>query len=220
MSNLAGKAYAMNVVTPLSPWHSLVKKGIFVVLRAFPKLLARVQGLNFIHFARWCVIDRKDWPGLTDEERDALSYNYMLFATNFNGTWEQYVDAFSDGIPDLLNLAWYGDYNYPQSIPTTPFQNYIQHNQYDTDYVYNATPGANQRDIKASIRVYSALLELRDLHANADPETFARAYRETLCKLQNCLVSMGYGPAASVASLKAAEDRQAATDEIWKHRAA
>ncbi|XDB00022.1 hypothetical protein AB1M95_09000 [Sulfitobacter sp. LCG007] len=220
MSNLAGKSYAMNVVTPMQPWRAAMKKGIFVILRAFPMLLSRVQGLNFIHFARWCVITKKDWPGLTAQEREALSYNYMLFATNFNGTWEQYVDAFSDGIPDLLNLAWYGDYNYPQSIPTSPFQRYIEHNQYDTDYYYNATPGANQRDIKASIMVYSALLELQVLHAQCDADSFAKAYRAKLRDLQNCLGSMGYAPAASVGSLAAAKERQAAVDAVWKPSAA
>jgi hypothetical protein len=144
-----------------------------------------------------------------------LHYNYMLFGTNFNGTWEQYVDSFSDGIPELLDLAWYGDYKYPKSIPSTPFRKYIEHNQFDTDYYFNATPGANQRDIKASIRILIATRELQEAHALSDPKQFARAYRAQLTAVQNCLVSMGHGPVASVASEKAARHRQIAIEQVW-----
>ena len=76
----------------------------------------------------------------------------MLFVSNFNGTWDQYIDAFSDGIPNGLDLFWYSSTKYPGSIPITPFKNYIRANQIDTDYYYNATPGAAQRDIKAALQ--------------------------------------------------------------------
>jgi hypothetical protein len=52
----------------------------------------------------------------------------MLFCSNFNGTWDQYIDAFPDGIPNGLDLFWYSSTKYPQSIPMSPFKNYIRHN--------------------------------------------------------------------------------------------
>jgi hypothetical protein len=215
MSNIAGKAYALNVITPLARWHYWVKLGIVTILRAFPTLLAGLQGLSIIHFARWVVIRRKDWPDLGQGKETRLRYDYMIFFSNFNGTWDQYIDAFSDGIPDNLDLAWYGDYRYPQSIPLSPFKRYIQHNQFDTEYYYNATPGAAQRDIKASIRVMVAVRKLQSLHGTSTPEEFAQAYRKTMVEVQNDLGTQGMSPVASSAAHRAAIARQDGINRIW-----
>ena len=88
----------------------------------------------------------------------------MLFLSNFNGTWDQYIDAFADGIPSGLDLFWYASTKYPHSIPISTFKAYIGANQIQTNYYYNATPGAAQRDIKAALRVRRELLALADLH--------------------------------------------------------
>ena len=124
MSNVAGKAYCLNVVTPTTRWNGWVKSLIFVVVRAFPKLMAGLRGLSVIHFARWVIIRQRDWPRF-GRTQPKLYYDYTLFCSNFNGTWDQYIDAFSDGIPYMLDLAWFRDYRYPGSIPLQPFQRYI-----------------------------------------------------------------------------------------------
>ena len=200
MSNIAGKAYAMNVLTPIKPRYTGLQHLIFWISHAAPSQLAGLLGLKFIHFARWVVIRRKDWPRVSPDQPkpDAgLQNDYMLFLSNFNGTWDQYIDAFSDGIPNGLDLFWYSSTKYPHSIPITPFKDYIRKNQVDTDYYYNATPGSAQRDIKAALRVYSALTDLADRHASLTPEQFAVEYRKTLVSIQNDLPSAGLAPVAS-----------------------
>src|SRR5579863_2007527 len=124
MSNIAGKAYAMNVITPMRPWVTRVQWLIFMAARAFPSNLGGLLGLSLIHFARWVTIRRDQWPDL-GQGKQALHYDYMLFCSNFNGTWDQYIDAFSDGIPGGLDLFWYVSVKYPHSIPITTFKNYI-----------------------------------------------------------------------------------------------
>lgn len=196
MSNVAGKAYGMNVITPMRPWKTWINRFIFMVARTQPQQLGGLLGLSIIHFARWVLIKRKQWPDL-GQPRPALRNDYMLFVSNFNGTWDQYIDAFSDGIPNGLDLFWYSSTKYPGSIPITPFKNYIRANQIDTDYYYNATPGAAQRDIKAALRLWGVLDRLAKQHAVLDSPTFARAYREALIAVQNDLPSAGYAPVAS-----------------------
>jgi hypothetical protein len=132
----------------------------------------------------------------------------MLFCSNFNGTWDQYIDAFSDGVPNGLDLFWYSSTKYPQSIPITAFKNYIRFNQVDTDYYYNATPGAAQRDIKAALRVSAALRELAPKHASLSPDQFAAEYRKALVKAQNSLGSQGYAPIASEDTDRADANRE------------
>jgi hypothetical protein len=197
MPNTAGKAYAMNVITPMPPAVTWLQRLIFMVARAMPSTLAGLLGLKLIHFARWVIIRRDQWPDL-GQGKQSLQYDYMLFCSNFNGTWDQYIDAFSDGIPDGLDLFWYASLKYPHSIPISEFKDYITYNQVDTDYYYNATPGAAQRDIKSAFAVMQEIRALKALHAVSTPEAFAAAYRKSLVKVQNCLGSHGIAPTASL----------------------
>src|SRR5271155_2401499 len=122
MSNIAGKAYAMNVITPMPTTLSWVQWLIFMAARALPSSLEGLLGLSLIHFARWVIIRRDQWPDM-GQGKQTLQHDYMLFCSNFNGTWDQYIDAFSDGIPGGLDLFWYTSIKYPHSIPITTFKN-------------------------------------------------------------------------------------------------
>ena len=208
MSNIAGKAYAINVITPHKPGVTTwLKALIFRVARALPETLSGLLGLSIIHFARWVIIKRDQWPDLGQGKQD-LQYDYMLFCSNFNGTWHQYIDAFSDGIPAGLDLLWYGVFRYPHSIPITAFKSYIIHNQIQTDYYYNATPGSAQRDIKAALRVTNAIRDLEKSHGAMDAGAFAQTYRQALTRVQNSLASPGPAPVASNDTSNADTNRQ------------
>jgi hypothetical protein len=196
MFNIAGKAYGMNAVTPMRPWRTLINRLIFTVSRAIPSRLKGLLGLSLIHFARWVIIKRDQWPDL-GQGKQKLQNDYMLFCSNFNGTWDQYIDAFSDGLPNGLDLFWYSSTRYPRSIPITPFKNYIRANQIDTDYYYNSTPGAAQRDIKTALRVRRAVLALASQHGSLTPADFQKAYIGALRSVQNDLGTQGYAPVAS-----------------------
>lgn len=198
MSNLAGKAYAMNVITPMPRWHWWLKTLIFITVRAIPSLMDGLRGLSFIHFARWVVIRDDQWPDFGQKKPDKLRYSYTLFCSNFNGTWDQYIDAFSDGIPVMLDLAWFGDFGYPHSIPLEPFRRYIHHNQVQTEYYYNATPGASQREVKAALRVWREVRALEAVWDKTPPEDFARLYAAALKRVQNDLGPQGMAPVASL----------------------
>jgi hypothetical protein len=201
MSNIAGKAYGMNVITPMPRWCTFIQRLIFMASRALPSTLKALMGLGLIHFARWVIIRRDQWPDL-GQGKQTLKHDYMLFCSNFNGTWDQYIDAFSDGLPGGLDLFWYASTKYPHSIPIMPFKNYITYNQIDTDYYYNATPGAAQRDIKSALRVLAEIRDLTALHSTAAVQDFAAAYRKSLLKIQNCLGSQGLAPLASSSTAK------------------
>lgn len=220
MSNIAGKAYAMNVVTPSNPKITWINRLLFMAARGLPSNLMGLLGLSLIHFARWVIIKPKDWPDLGQGKQD-LQNDYMLFCSNFNGTWDQYIDAFSDGIPKGLDLFWYSATKYPNSIPVTPFKDYITYNQIGTDYYYNATPGSAQRDIKTSLQVYDAIKALEKAHATQSPEEFQKTYTATLLKVQIGLGDPGFGPVASLDTERADVNRadyvrgqQAAFDSV------
>ena len=213
MSNTAGKAYAMNVLTPVPPWTTWVNRLIFMVARAIPDTLAGLLGLSLIHFARWVIIKRDQWPQL-GQPPQALKNDYVLFCSNFNGTWDQYIDAFADGIPGGLDLFWYSSTKYPHSIPITPFKDYIRANQVDTNYYYNATPGSGQRDIKQALRLAGAI---RALAADmpADDAIFADRYRALMRQAQGAIGGPGYAPIASLDTERADEHRCRFVQQRW-----
>ncbi|SDZ98682.1 hypothetical protein [Rubrimonas cliftonensis] len=209
MSNIAGKAYAMTVITPSPTSRTWINRLLFMVSRGAPGTLGGLLGLSLIHFARWVIVKRDQWPDLGNGPQN-LNYDYMIFCSNFNGTWDQYIDAFSDGIPNGLNLFWYSAFRYPKSIPVTAFKNYIVHNQIDTNYYYNATPGSAQRDVKCALKVRAALADLAARHARETPEQFAESYARALTSTQGCLGEPGYGPVASLSTEAADVNRAAA----------
>jgi hypothetical protein len=212
MSNVAGKAYGMNVVTPMPPYLTWVNRLIFMAGRALPGTLGGLLGLSIIHFARWAMVKRNQWPDL-GQGKQTLQNDYMLFCSNFNGTWDQYIDAFSDGIPNGLDLFWFSSIKYPHSVPITPFKNYIRANQIDTDYYYNATPGAGQRDIKAALRLRRAIALLASQQASMTPEAFQQAYVAMAVAAQNDLGYQGYAPVASNDTKNADANRIAYVNE-------
>ena len=72
MSNIAGKSYAMNVVSP-TKWNGIVNRLIFLAGRTLLK--NKLQGLltlSLIHYARWAIIRPKDFPRLSDDQRRAI----------------------------------------------------------------------------------------------------------------------------------------------------
>lgn len=212
MSNVAGKAYAMNVVTPMRPGLTWINRAAFMVSRAFPSSLQGLLGLGLIHFARWVIIKRDAWPQRGQPQQQLVN-DYMLFVSNFNGTWDQYIDAFSDGLPSGLDILWISSTKYPHSIPITPFKNYIRANQIDTGYYYNATPGSAQRDIKQALNLVAALGAI-DAGSLEDGELGA-AYDALLMRVQGGMSSPGYAPVASCDTSSADRHRAAAVRALW-----
>jgi hypothetical protein len=206
MSNVAGKAYGMNVLTPMHPRNTWINRLLFMLGRVNPAFMSGLLQLSIIHFARWFIIRRDQWPGLRENQRPAN--DYMFFVSNFNGTWDQYIDSFSDGIPNGLDLFWYSSIRYPGSIPITAFKNYIRLNQIDCNYYYNATPGSGQRDIKSALRVWAAIDTLNQMTASSSPEQFARAYARITQKIQHNLPAAGPAPIASTDTETADRNRR------------
>ncbi len=191
MSNIAGKAYAMNVITPIRRYTAWINKGIFIIANLIPKTTLGLRTLSLIHYARWVVITNKQFPRLSpDQPAEHLKYSYMLFCSNFNGSWNQYVDSFSSAIPDGLDFFWFWNVKYPRSLPMLPFHRYISSNQIWTDHYYNAYPMASANDVKSGQTVKKALLTFVSDTRTVDSDTFKAKYNLLLLELQHDLSQM------------------------------
>jgi hypothetical protein len=195
MSNINGKAYAMNAVTPMNPWKTWIVRLVFLLLQRVPPLGNDLRNLSFIHFARWVIVPHRKFPRVAaGQPTEKLKYDYMFFFSNFNGTWNQYIDAFSAVLSRGLDAIWRWSEKFPGAKPVTPFKNYIARVQFETDYYYDAYPHATINDVKAAHRVAAAYDDLVRRSAGAQPSDFARAYQQFLVTVQGDLGETGEPP--------------------------
>ena len=201
MSNVAGKAYAMNVITPIRSHTTWLNKLIFWIALKKPSTLKGLIALSLIHYASWVIIGRNDFPRLsTEQPQEDLKYDYMLFFSNFNGSWDQYVDSFSFAIPGGLDLFWKWNIRYPRSIPLTPFHDYIRFNQLETTHYYNAYPLATSNDVKSAKSVKAALIAFQGQGEDASDAAFMARYKTLLRSLQHDLGDMAPTPIVSMSA--------------------
>lgn len=215
MSNIAGKAYAMNVITPIKWYMRWLNKFIFWfvnsgALKLFGASLNGLLTLSLIHYARWAIVKPSEFPRLDDSQPvEDIKYSYMFFFSNFNGSWDQYVDSFHTAIPTGLNLFWYRNVKYPKSVPLQPFHAYITYNQIWTNHYYSAYPMASSNDIKSAKKVKQNLLDFIAGSNNDTPEDFQKKYNKLLLTLQNDISAMAATPIVSL-SADAVEQRRTA----------
>jgi len=209
MPNIAGKAFAMNLVTPIERLQAVWNRVQFWAIRQ-PVLRFSLRGLetlSMIHYARWVIVPPGKWPRLhRSQPKERLHYAYQLFFSNFNGSWAQYVDSFSAAIPSGLDLLWYRNVGWPSSVPEQPFHRYVEHNEVWTSYYYSAYPMAASNDVKSAQRVLSGLQQFLSSGEGLEPEEFDRRYDALLNQLQHDLSQMGPSPVVSLAS-EAIEER-------------
>lgn len=207
MSNIAGKAYAMNVITPMRWYTAWINRLAFWIAGKRPATTLGLLTLSIIHYARWVIVKSSQFPHVSDDQpAEDLKYTYMLFFSNFNGSWDQYVDSFSSAIPDGLDKFWWFTIKYPKSVPMLPFHKYITSNQIWSDHYYNAYPMAASNDVKAAKNVKEALLPFIADTKNSTPDDFQQKYNKLLIGLQHDLSAMGPNPIVSL-SAWAVEER-------------
>src|ERR1035437_7771664 len=195
MANINYKTYALNAITPMKWWKTWIVRVFLFILGTIKPLQKDLVQLSFIHFARWVIITRSKFPHAAQQQpKEELKYDYLLFFSNFNGTWNQYIDAFSAVLATGLDLIWRWSEKFPGSVPVTAFKRYISLVQFDTDYYYTAYPYATTNDVKAAIRLDDALREFANSSQGLAPEQFNQAYLKLLVKVQADIGALGPAP--------------------------
>jgi hypothetical protein len=206
------KAIPMNLLSPIA-WGSALKD--HVIYWALPKwpFKARLEGLlelSFIHFARWVIVPKDGFPRLSeDQRREALAYNYLYFASNYNGQWDQYIDAFSDVVDSGLDGMWEGSLNWVPATYVSGLKRYIRWHQIKrgvvpTDHYYCAYPLATTTDIKSALELCDALVAYRSEQPEGESDdAFMKRFQALVVRVQQCLGSCG--PAMVDADVVAAQ---------------
>jgi len=222
MSNLAGKAYALTVISPQrATW---INRYIYAVLRCLPDVLGLLNNMQIIQFARWVLLPADRWPA---QPGWRSRHDYLLFVSNFNNTWDVYLDEFSDILALGLDLFWYQGLGFKKSVPSAPFKAYIDHNSFDAGYFYNAIPGHAARDVNNALIVRRAIDHLQERLRQLDADTdlseadrewrFRQEFNQVLRNVQNLLPTAGLAPLAG-AEMVTLQQRQRERIRILEER--
>jgi hypothetical protein len=184
--NHDGQAIAITVFSTIRLRGRAFLPILFLVTRTFPQLTGTLRQLSFIHFARWCVIGRLPYNG-PPQKKGRFRYPHMYFESNFNGGWEEYIDAFSHILTSGMTAFWGSSYGFPKPLPTAPFKKYIQDNETEADHYYSAYPDATSTMIQRALELDKRLETLKRDAQRLQPDAFAAAYRRFLTESQNAL---------------------------------
>lgn len=180
MSDTAGRAYALTLITPLRSGGRCWARILFGAARHLPPITEPLRTMSFIHFARWSIVDRL--PG--DTKR--LPVPVLFFESNFDVPLARYVDAFAYVLTRRMKAVWWRAFGYPGLLPTNGFTRWVEHNSIEAGHYYSAYPEATTTMVRAGLAVHERLgtFESANRHRDQSDEDFADAYHRLLTDVQ------------------------------------
>lgn len=185
-ANVDGQAIAITVFSTVKPLGRLWLPLVFWFATTFPKAIGTLARLSFIHFARWTLVRKIPFNG-PPQRQEKLSYPHLYFESNFNGGWEEYIDAFSHILTRGMKIFWGTSYGFPQPLPAGPFKDYIRANEIVASHFYGAYPEATTSMVLSALELAPKLDTFKAHAGNMSPEAFAEQWRTFLVDVQDCL---------------------------------
>jgi len=140
----------MTVVVPVKQTvtaYVMLRLVLFVMNQVFKLSKGKLSDLDTVHFARWVIIDRG---------------RNILFESNFDGSWENYIDDFADHAVAGMNMVWGNCIGFPMSgsSDVESFKRYIRDNQTPAQVYYSAYPDSTVRNILTDISLNTKVTKL------------------------------------------------------------
>lgn len=184
--NVDGQAIAITVFSSVKWWGRLWLPLVFWFATHVPKSAGTLAKLSFIHFARWTLVRRIPYNG-PPQAPEKLAYPRLFFESNFNGGWEEYIDAFSHILTKGMNFFWGSSYGFPKPLPTAPFKEYIKKHELEASHFYSAYPEATTTIVLAAEDLEHQFQKFRTRVDGVSAEEFAREWTSFLTDVQEKL---------------------------------
>jgi hypothetical protein len=186
--NVDGQAIAITVFSTVKAWGRPWLKLVFLEPKVLPQTLATLQKLSFIHFARWTMVSELAYNG-APQPRKKLRRGHLYFESNFNGGWEEYIDAFSYVLKDGMAAFWGSSYGFPGAVPPGPFKDYIKTSdrRLEASHFYSAYPESTVTIVNAALEIDGLIADLRARAGDLTADEFKVEFDALLGKAQRCL---------------------------------
>jgi hypothetical protein len=166
------------------PWLSWPPGGEYVqhvLLRlASRRSPTTIRQLSFIHFARLTIIRR--FPSL-GQAKEEIGPPLMLFESTYDGTFDQYIDAFVAAIPAKMQAFWSTSYGFPGVDPVVPLKAFIRANEFRVGHFYNAHGNASTTMIASALALRGPHEEFHR-RVRANPRGFEDEYKAFVTQVQ------------------------------------
>lgn len=138
----------MTIISKVKPglWPRLLLRFFLYIGRSLDKASSTGQfsGLSTIHFARWVLIDNGE---------------NLLFESNYDGSWESYIDDFGDHAAVGMNAVWGNCLGFPKGgcLDIESFKQVIRANQHPAQVFYSAYPNQTVANIAHDLNLSDAV---------------------------------------------------------------
>jgi hypothetical protein len=103
--------------------------------------------IGTVHFARWVVLP---------DDQDG---GQLLFTTNFDGPWDDYIEDFAAQAADSFDAIYSNCQGWPErgSRDIKAFKAYVRAHEIPSDVYYRAYPMATVKQVKAGLKLKEAM---------------------------------------------------------------
>jgi hypothetical protein len=138
ISKTIGQVTELTVIAPLKPGSAPSLRQVLNALQIAPD--SPIKKIGTIHFARWVIFD--------NDQR-------LLFTSNFDGSWENYLRDFSQLTPQGMDHIFGHCDGYPAGgcQDFEAFKAYVAKYQVPTDLFYAAYPESSVKAVLEGLRV-------------------------------------------------------------------
>ena len=179
-----------------------------------------LEALNFIHFGRWIIINRRPWLGWASQglppfarsrpRREPLRQGIMLFTSNFDFDWRPYVDTFTETAVNDLGVFWDSmpGWQEPTKIGYREFFEFVNRHAVGHDHYYAAFPDLATANIKSALFVDRAVRSFEAQTANLGLADWSFAFDRMVGVLQHDLGTIAHQNEPNSSSEKGREYAQ------------
>jgi hypothetical protein len=155
-----------NQMTTLSPikseFHKLILKTVlWLVNQVAQTSRGSLIGISTIHFARWVIVDK----GILNDSRTS----YLIFESNYRGSWDSYLDDFVYKTLIPMNLIWGNLEGFPSNgcQDIEMFKQHQRPRQFPAQVYYCAYPELSVQNIVCDRALATAVRDLKDYLSGA-----------------------------------------------------
>lgn len=174
MSNKAGQAYALMVMTPIVPGQEGALKAYLEGLSQQDSPLTRLSG---VHFGRWLILERFH-PEDSQPKKESLSCQYLIFTTCSDGPVDAYLDELCKMLAPEAAEIWGRCVGCPEGAAGADLKHYLLHNQIDTGLFVAAYPKATVPKVKAALDVRERMIDFAVSSQGMGPDELQSAFDE------------------------------------------
>ncbi len=174
-TNVAGKTYALMVLTPIKP-------GMDAELRAYLEGIAAagespLARLPRTHLARLMIVpDMPVAPG--SGVQDPLDGPYLMFTANFDGDVDSYLDELAQQLVPEAQEIWGRCIACPQPAEGAALKAYLWRNQLNSGVVFAAYGQASVAQIRGALDKRARLADFVVKAQDMAPEQRRKAFLE------------------------------------------